>query len=341
VVKTITIQQALQTDAIFIDTRSPKEFQEDHIPNSINLPILDNDERHLVGTIYKQVSKQQAINQGKEIFSKKLPHFQKELAKHQDKTIIVNCWRGGMRSKAIVATFSDFNILQLQGGYKAYRKYVRQQLNQIEIPELIVLCGLTCTGKTDILKLLPNSVDLEGLAQHRSSMYGDIGLIPNSQKRFESLLLKKLQSNKYPILFIEGESRRIGDVIIPEKLWKKMCNSKKILITRSLEKRAQACVQEYFNTEAKIQQIRKVTTQLFKVISKENQNKVIQHIDQQQYQAAAKILLEKYYDPLYQNTLNQFIYEQTISSNNEEAVKILTLISQQTQTTHPQSQTKS
>ena len=323
-VKTITIEKVLQTpNSIVIDTRSPKEFQEDHIPGAINLPILDNDERHLVGTIYKQVSKDEAIDKGKEIFSQKLPHFQKELEKHKDKTIIVNCFRGGMRSRAVVATFSNFNILQLQGGYKAYRAYVRNQLNNFQIkPKLIVLCGLTCTGKTDILKLLDNAIDLEGLAQHRSSMYGAIGLQPNSQKRFESLLLQQLNKlNNQPTIFIEGESRRIGDVIIPNQLWKKMVNATKILLTRTLDNRATACEEEYFNTEEKIKQIRKVTEQLFKVISKENQNKVVQHIDNREYHQAAKILLEKYYDPLYSHTLNQLQFQKEISSDNLKEAK--------------------
>jgi tRNA 2-selenouridine synthase len=323
VVKTINVEQALNKDAIFIDTRSPKEFQDDHLPNAINLPILDNDERHLIGTIYKQVSKDEAIEQGKEIFEKKLPHFEKELSKHKDKTIIVNCFRGGMRSRAVVATFSNFNILQLEGGYKAYRSYVRTQLQNYEVkPQLIVLCGLTCTGKTDLLKLLPNSIDLEGLAQHRSSMYGAVGLQPNSQKRFESLLLQQLNKlNNQTYVFIEGESRRIGDVIIPDQLWKKMVNGTKILITRTLNNRATACVQEYFKEESNIKQIREVTTRLFKVISKENQNKVLHHIDNKEYHEAAKILLEKYYDPLYEHTLNQFKFGQHISSDNLQEAK--------------------
>ena len=189
--KTISVKEALlQNNALFIDTRTPKEFQDDHLPNAINLPILSNEERHLVGITYKQVSQEKAVELGIAYFSKKLPDFLKEVNQYQDKQIIFYCWRGGMRSKTVTALFDalGYNIRQLDGGYKSFRKLVQEKLNAYSLNQkIIVICGLTCTGKTELLNQFHNSIDLEGLAQHRGSLYGAIGMQPVSQKRFENL----------------------------------------------------------------------------------------------------------------------------------------------------------
>lgn len=313
-VRTIPVEQALQRqEAVFIDTRTPAEFAEDHLPNAINLSILSNDERAIVGTLYKQVSQQVAIDKGIELFSQKLPQFMHEINNYRQKEIIINCWRGGMRSRAITALLESlgYNVLQLAGGYKAFRAYVKHQLYNYSFnPTFVVLWGLTCTGKTALLKTLPHALDLEGLAQHRSSLYGAVGLQPRSQKLFENLLLQRLDElNDQPFVFVEGESRRIGDVIIPEVIWKKIIQGKKILIERNLDQRAKAAVEEYFHTPEDILQIKSITTHLWKVISKKNQQHVLQLLEEQQYHAAAQILLEFYYDPLYAHTLKEMTYD--------------------------------
>src|SRR3989338_5553245 len=140
---TVTVEEALgMQDTLFIDTRTPAEFDEDHIQGAINLPVLSNDERALVGTIYKQKSKEEAIAVGKEFFSKKQPQFLREVEKNKTKKLIINCWRGGMRSRFIVDLLRSlgYDAYQLQGGYKEYRRYVREQLEQFQLkPKLIVL----------------------------------------------------------------------------------------------------------------------------------------------------------------------------------------------------------
>ena len=328
-IEIINIEEALKLEnVIFIDTRTPKEFEQDCLPNAINLPILTNEERAIVGTLYKQVSKEKAIEQGMEYFSPKLPDFLSEIKKHQDKNIIVYCWRGGMRSKTVVALFEalGYRIKQMKGGYKSYRKYVIDQIAEFKLkPKLVVLSGLTCTGKTDLLKLLPHSLDLEGLAQHRNSLYGAIGLIPNSQKKFENLMLQKLNElNKEKYIFIEGESRRIGDVEIPPFLWKAMRNDIHVLIKRKIENRAKACAEEYFSTEENVKKIKEITLSLWKVIGRKRKLEAAEYINQGNYQEAAKILLEEYYDPLYGNTLKQFNYELKVDSDDvKKAVKLL------------------
>ena len=244
----------------------------------------------------------------------------KEVSKYKDKEIIVNCWRGGMRSKTVVSLLDSlgYNTLQLEGGYKAYRAYVKERLYNYQFkPKLVVLYGLTCTGKTELLLKFANSIDLEGLAQHRSSLYGAIGLVPNSQKKFESLLLQKLDElNQEKWVIIEGESRRIGNVIIPELLWKSMKKGVNGHIKRSIENRAKAGVAEYLNTEEKQKGVLEVTKRLFKVISKQKKEEIITNLEEKKYFEAVKILLEFYYDPLYSHTLKSVKFDFEVDNDN-------------------------
>ena len=319
---TITVTQALQLkNAIFIDTRTPAEFAEDCLPNAINIPIFSNDERAMVGTIYKQVSREKAIEKGIEFFSSKLPEFMQEVNKYKEKELIIYCWRGGMRSKSVVALLDSlgYNVKQLEGGHKAYRAYVRERLQNFELkPKLIVLWGLTCTGKTELIQQLPNSIDLEGLAQHRGSLYGAIGLQPRTQKRFENLFLQELERlNDQEQIFVEGESRKIGNVQIPAFFYKAMLQGKHILIKRSLEKRADAAVNEYFGSKEQVQEIRKITESLWKVIGKQKKEEVLRLLDEEKLAEAAKILLEFYYDPLYSHTLQKMNFTGEVRNEGE------------------------
>ena len=320
---TITIENALKLpNTIFIDTRTPNEFQEDHIPNAINLPILSNDERAIVGTIYKQVSQQDAIQKGVEFFSARLPDFLKEVTKHKDKTLIINCWRGGMRSHTVVSLLDSlkFNVLQLEGGYKSYRAYIKNNLYNYQIkPKVFVLWGVTCTGKTSLLTKLPNTLNLEGMAQHRGSMYGAVGHTPSSQKSFETQLYHRLeQLNNKPYIIIEGESHHIGDIMIPDFLWKAMKTATHILTTRSINLRAKAAVDEYFKTIPHLNEIKSITLNLpHNLLSNKRKQEIVQLLDQNNLLDAAKILLQEYYDPLYQNTLNKHTYSFEINSDDE------------------------
>lgn len=319
----ISIQEALdKKNTLFLDTRTTAEFEEDHLPGAINLPVLSNEERAIVGTIYKQKSKEEALEKGKDFFQQKMPDFLKEVEKHKDKTIIVNCWRGGMRSRVIVDMLNslDYTAWQLEGGYKAYRAYVREQLEQFQLkPKLIVLWGLTCTGKTELLSHFSNSLDLEGLAQHRGSLYGGIGLKPRSQKAFENLLLWRLRELKgQKFIIIEGESRKIGEVQMPDFLYKAMLQGIPLLVKRSIEKRAEHALQEYFSTGESLRQIREITAHLFKVISKQKQQEALRLLDEGKNKEAVKILLEYYYDPLYGHTIDGKKYEFKIDSENLE-----------------------
>ncbi len=341
-VKTIAIAEALLTDAVFIDTRTPKEFAIDHIPGAANLPILSNEQRHQVGITYKQVSQQKAIEQGIGFFSAKLPEFMKEVDKHRSKLIIFYCWRGGMRSKAVAALLEalGYNVQQLIGGYKSYRSYVIERLQNYSFkPKLLVLWGLTCSGKTELLNRFANSLDLEGLAQHRGSLYGAIGLAPNSQKRFETLLLQRLeQLQSEEIVIIEGESRKIGEAQIPGFLYQQMQNGINILVKKSLGLRAEFATKEYFSDQESILKIKEITSSLRRLISNQQRQELLQLLNQRQLKLAAKILIKNYYDPLYNHTLRQLKFAAEINNDNlAEAKAELSKIIQQIKANHSNS----
>jgi tRNA 2-selenouridine synthase len=316
----LPIEEALQlNDSLWIDARSPKEYQEDHIKDAINLPLLNNEERHEIGLIYKQISREQAIEKGLGFYSQKIPTIITTVKDHWEKNIVIYCARGGMRS-GIIASLLDsigMKVFQVQGGYKLFRNYLVQELYDFKIkPKIVVLWGLTCTGKTDLLKLLPNSLDLEGLAQHRGSLMGALGKNPHSQKKFENLLLDRLRKlNKEKVIFVEGESRRIGDVIIPPSLWKAISNGINIHVSRNTELRIKCMVDEYFPA-MNVEKIKTIIPQFRDVISNNKKQEIVDHITNNNHTAAARMILEDYYDPLYAHTLNKLNYTTEINTDH-------------------------
>ncbi len=316
----ITLQEALKLkDAVFIDVRAPLEFEEDHLLEAINLPILSDEERHIVGTIYKQVSQNLAIEKGMEYYREKIPRLTEFVSQFQGRPIIVYCWRGGLRSKIICDLFESlgYPTYQLKEGYKAYRAFVLKELIDFQLkPKIFVLHGLTCTGKTALLQQLPNSLDLEGLAQHRGSLYGAIGLKPRSQKMFDNLLLQKLKELNYKeFIFVEGESRRIGDLMLPDFLWKAICSATNVLIIRDLDIRVREMVREYFLNPAIVEEIKEITRKLWKVISNKRKEEMLLHLENKDYEKAAEILLTDYYDPLYNHSLKKLTYAFEVKNN--------------------------
>ena len=334
----ITLEEAFKLkDKLFIDTRSPKEYTNDHILGAISLPILDNQERHEVGLIYKQISQELAIEKGIEYYTKKIPNIIKTIKQYQDKTLIIYCARGGMRSGIITTLLEslELKVYQLKGGYKEFRNYLLKKLNNFTLkPKVFVLHGLTCTGKTELLKKIPNFLDLEGIAQHRGSLYGAIGLIPNSQKKFENLLLARVtELNEQPYLIMEGESRRVGDCIMPPFLWSARENGQNILIERTNKLRFKTVIKEYFLNPKIMEEIKVISQKLSKNLSKKNKEDLLNYLENKNYEKAAEILLLKYYDPLYEHTLNKKKYVLTV--NNDNLAKAVTEIKSYLKSTVP------
>lgn len=304
------IENMCGKDFVFVDVRSPKEFAEDHIPGSLSIPLFSNEERAIVGTIYKQQSKEEAMDKGMDIVAAKLPMMMQEYATLKEKKLCIYCWRGGMRSGSVVGLLKrlEYDAVQLDGGYKDYRRYVREQLEKIPMPPFVVLYGLTGSGKTEMLQQLVNSLDLEGLAQHRGSIFGDIGLHPRSQKMFESLLLQRLLDlQKEDFIFTEGESRRIGRVVLPERLWKHMQEGKKVKVICTIQERVDRLYKEYCHTPDK-QLLAKKIQYIQKYLGEENVRELLLLLEQENVRVVIEQILLRYYDRLYSHTVDKKEY---------------------------------
>ncbi len=226
--KTAKISQLTEFDET-IDVRTPAEFDEDHIPGAINCPVLSNEERIIVGTLYKQVSPFEARIVGGAMVAKNIARHLEERFSKQPKSWrpLIYCWRGGQRSGAMSIILSQIGwpAHKLEGGYKAYRRYVLEQMELL--PQKLtwrVICGPTGSGKSRLLSVLQKEgyqvLDLEGLAQHHGSVLGALPEITQPfQKWFDSTLLLTLQrmDPQRPV-YIEAESSKIGRITLPSSL---------------------------------------------------------------------------------------------------------------------------
>jgi tRNA 2-selenouridine synthase len=316
----INIKEVYGKNYTFVDVRSPKEFEEDTIPGAVNIPLLLDDERAIVGTIYTKESKDKAMQVGMEFISKRLPEMFQEYNQLKQ-PIIIFCWRGGMRSGSITGLLKacGIDVQQLEGGYKTYRAFVREQLKVVEIPKSIVVYGHTGAGKTEVICQLDNGLDLEGLAEHRGSILGDIGLKPVGQKKFESKLLKRLNELKdEKFIVIECESRKIGKVEIPQKVFEKIKKPwKGIFLEKSVEERAKISRETYF-PEANEKNINEIIAKLEcikKYLGGKNLDKVKKLLRENKITEAIKLLLVDYYDLHYVNSFGTFDY--TVKTNEE------------------------
>ncbi len=235
-----------------IDVRTPLEYEHAHIAGAHNLPIFSNEERVKVGTTYKQRGREEAILLGFDLTGSKWSGFIKQaLEIAPDKRIMVHCWRGGMRSGAMAWALNlyGFEVFLLEGGYKRYRNWVLDQFPRTY--PIIILGGMTGSGKTQILYELKERgqqvIDLEGLAQHRGSSYGLIGkLVQPSQEHFENLLAAELsKTDGSQPLWLEDESHFIGRRMIPNSLFDQMRTAPVIKMEVPSQKRINFLVEEY------------------------------------------------------------------------------------------------
>ncbi len=254
-----------------IDVRTPAEFEHGHIPGAINIPLFTNEDRVVVGTIYKQQGKQPAMLKGMELAG---PRFAEYITKAQEVaingTLLVHCWRGGMRSAGMAWLFEwyGFKVYTLQKGYKAFRTMVLETFGKPFT--LNILGGRTGSGKTLILheleKLNENILDLEKIACHKGSAFGTLGEnIAPTQEMFENECAVKLlnMSNDKPI-WVEDESQNIGKRIIPNVFWAQMRAAQVYYVDLPLEKRVEYLVGEYgkFSREELIASIEKIRKRL-------------------------------------------------------------------------------
>jgi tRNA 2-selenouridine synthase len=299
----LPIASFLNTPGIILDVRSPAEYEQGHIPGAISFPLFSNEERAIVGTCYKQQGREQAIELGFEIAGPKFSEFvrkAKQLA--PDRQVRVHCWRGGMRSGAVawVLGMAGLQVTTLEGGYKAFRRWV---LSRFDVSKpILILGGMTGTGKTAILNELARQgaqvLDLEALASHRGSSYGSLGLPPQpSNEQFENLIaVQWMAFDAAKPIWIEAESKRIGICRIPEPLFQQMNRSPVLEVHRSRSERLAALVEVYGTADR--QELITATERIRKRLGGLRTQQAVEFIQQNQLAAAFDIILD-YYDKTY------------------------------------------
>jgi len=324
---------------LVIDVRSPGEYKHAHIPAACSLPLFTDEERTVVGTAYKQESREKAIKHGLDFFGPKMKKMveevesllqswklevtQPQLQPLKPKTILIYCWRGGMRSGAVAWLFDvyGFKVYTLIGGYKKFRNYV---LDTLKLPfDFKIVGGYTGSGKTEVLKELKRKgetvIDLEDIAKHKGSAFGNIGMPAQpTQEMFENILScellvlryepKKSNKNSFPQLiinhspiWIEDESQRIGLINLPGELWHTMRQSPVFFLDIPFEERLKHIVEEYgcLEKERIIDAIVRIKERLGGLEAK----RAIEFLNEGNTIESFRILL-KYYDKWYTKGLH-------------------------------------
>ena len=310
-----------------LDVRSPGEFIHAHIPGAFSLPLFSDEQRKIIGTAYKQQSRQVAVKKALDFFSEKMRvmlNEAEEIIKNNstkfsnDNRVLLHCWRGGMRSRAVawLLDLYGFKVFTLKGGYKSFRTWA---LNQFEKEyELNILGGYTGSGKTDILQEIKKRgeavIDLEYLASHKGSAFGNLGEKPQpGQEMFENSLAVELfkktafrdipprddngeKTNSIQKIWIEDESRHIGTVGIPQTFWNNMRTSRLYFLEIPFEERLKHIVATYGKFEKK-----ELVTSIMKIQKRlgglETKN-AINYLLENKVMECFSILLH-YYDKMY------------------------------------------
>jgi tRNA 2-selenouridine synthase len=282
-----------------LDVRSPSEYAHAHIIGAKSLPLFTDEQRKVVGTAYKQESREKAIKIGLDYFGPNMREIVEEVEKLESKTILVHCWRGGMRSGAIawLLDLYGFQVYSLAGGYKAYRNWA---IRLFEVNYTFnILGGYTGSAKTPLLhKLDQPFIDLEALANHKGSALGGIGQKPQpSQEMFENLLANALhQNSKVKGIWLEDESQRIGNVQIPLPMWHQMKTSKVFFMDIPFEQRLEYLAVEYGKLPSK--ELEEAITRIQKRLGGLESKNAIEHLKEGRIKDCFNILLT-YYDKWY------------------------------------------
>jgi tRNA 2-selenouridine synthase len=316
-----------------IDVRSPLEFKAGHFPGAINIPIFDDDERAIVGTVYKKEGRNPAILEGLKLTG---PTMHKKLEQAlnlaTDGKLLVHCWRGGMRSEAMAWLFSlgGIETFVLEGGYKSYRHYILEQLT--EKRKIIVLGGMTGSSKTHILNYIKEIghqvIDLEGLACHKGSAFGSLGQPPQpSTEQFVNDLYARWRKLKPDApVWLEDESRNIGTVFMPDSFYGNMQESSTVVLKMDIKTRLPRLMEEYsvFSPGSLRESIMKISKRL----GGDNTRDAILAVDSGDIAKAIGISLI-YYDKAYQYSLRKkdpknMIFVETETDDLEiNAMKVL------------------
>lgn len=311
----IACEAALTADRFdsIIDVRSPAEFALDHLPGAINLPVLNDQQRIEVGTLYKQTGSFEAKRVGAALIAKNIAqHLDQQLHdKSRSWRPLVYCWRGGNRSAAMAHILAKIGwpVAQLEHGYKAYRQFVISHLpERINQFRWVCLRGPTGSGKSRLLQSLQQQgeqvLDLEGLAQHRGSLLGHLphGSQPG-QKLFESRLLTKLHSfSPGRVVYVESESKKIGKLSLPENLVAAMRRAASIKIEMPKAERVQLLLEDYHHWLEDKPALQNQLNYFIQLVGRQTIANWSELLTQQKIPELVAALIEQHYDPAYQRS---------------------------------------
>ena len=298
-----------------IDVRSPGEYYKGHMPNSINIPLFDNDERAIIGTIYKKEGRKKAVIEGLKFFEKKLEllldnlfmiidsHKINHTENNEDAYIKIYCSRGGMRSQSIAWLLEKYKLkpITLKGGYKTYRRWILDCFSKNW--NILIIGGKTGSGKTRLLSLLEKykyqTIDLEGFAHHRGSTFGGLGMKEQpSNEQFENKIAEKLYSFKtMNNIFVEAESANIGKCKIPHEFFNQMKKSRRIEIIRSESNRLEELIDTY--SSFKKDELKDAVQRIKKRLGPQRTKIALESIDNAKWDLVCRSVLD-YYDRCYE-----------------------------------------
>jgi len=329
VLPTISVSEFLSNPLArtIIDVRSESEFSEAHIPGARNVPLLNDAERAEVGTLYKQNGPEPARLCGLELVGPKLASMMSAIdgiarrsglgsgsAAHVRSSLLIHCWRGGARSQSVAAILKimKYDVAVLEGGHKAFRNFVQEFLNQPRYPfKLCTVYGLTGAGKTEMLRQWKAEgkpiIDLEGLAHHRGSAFGQVGIDQyGQQKEFENNLFWEMWRLRHePVVVIEGESRRIGRCQLPESFMEQMASGFHVLVDKSVDERAEHIMKIYVEGMERDRLLREARSSLDAIrkrLGGEKHNELGGLLERGEFREFIRILLRDYYDRMYANS---------------------------------------
>src|SRR5262245_41976480 len=348
---------------LLVDLRSPAEFAEDHLPGAVNLPLFYDLERALIGTLYARSSPAAAFEEGRARTRARIASFTRALAvlagwevpdidlerrvtelteggmerleralepvgaAVTPDSVVAYCWRGGLRSRAVIAFLRGLgrtDLVGVEGGYRAYRRCVRARIQAWEPPPSFVLRGLTGVGKTLVLRELAErrpdwTLDLEAMAGHRSSILGGVGLVPASQKLFESRLAARIARGFGGPCVAEGESRKVGDLVLPETVWRAIDGGVALEVTADPARRVRVLLDDYLASPESRAELAERLPFIEARLGARWSGTLVALLEQGREGELVEVLLARYYDPLYRHSERGRHYAERFDASDPRA----------------------